>query len=48
MGKKKAEKPNKKKKPTPTKGKIRQVGSAYQTGRDAVDTIWDLFDLFGG
>jgi len=43
---KKTEKPSKKKKPTPTKERIRQVGNSYQAGRDAVDAIWDIWDLF--
>lgn len=45
-GRRKEEKPSKKKKASPTKERIRQVGNAYQSGKDAVDFVWDFWDLF--
>lgn len=41
--KRKTETTKKKKKPDRVKERIRQVGSAYQTGKDVVDLFWDFF-----
>jgi hypothetical protein len=42
MAKAKRSKPKPKKKDS-TKSRIREVGNAYQTGKDVVDLLWDIF-----